>query len=166
MAITERHKDFEKFSQKLLGHTIVKVEYAESDFDDPIPYYPTKFKNLDSISFSIFLHTDKNETIEIYWDDEFFQFGIGIKLNEKSDFSNFKIWDVTNNDLWQKFIGTKIIEVKLNWEEVTYSNQTTYYPQDIKMEFSNSFCVFISASRFFNYDDDEVSGMSDNLIVT
>lgn len=174
MKFTQEHKDFENLSLKLVGQKIIKVEYAELDYEESsIPYYPTKFKNLDSIDFSIFLHTDKNDLIEICWDDTFFQYGIGIKINEKSDFLNFKKWDVTEIELWKTFIGSKIENVNINWEKVTTTTEQKsskleflIYPQDIKITFSNEKNIYISAASFLNENDDIVFGMSDNLTVT
>jgi hypothetical protein len=173
MTLSQEHKDFENFSLKLVGQKIICVEYAEFDYEEsPTPYYPTKYKNLDSIDFSIFFHTDKNDLIEIHWDDTFFQYGIGIKVNEKSDFSNVKKWEVTKNELWDKFIGSEIIDVKITWEAVRTTEQKSgeaeifIYPQYIEIKFSNDKRIYISASQFLNYDDDVVYGMSDNLTVT
>ena len=173
MTLNQEHKDFENFSLRLVGQKIINVEYAELDYNEStIPYYPTKYKNLDSIDFSIFFHTDKNDLIEIYWDDTFFQYGIGIKINEKSDFSNTKKWNVTQNELWKKFIGSEIVDVKITWEKVTTTQERSrytdffIYPQYLEIIFSNEKSIYISASQFSNHDDDVVFGMSDNLTVT
>jgi len=178
MTLKREHKDFENYIEQLIGKTIIKVEYAEIDYEklneDSIEkqYYPTHFKNLDSIDFSIFLYSKTNEKIEIYWDDKFFQFGIGMKINEKSDFSDFKVWNVTDNQLWAGVIGETIENVKLNWEKVITTeeksgkSETFIYPQDISLKFSNGIKIFISAAAFLNENDNEVFGMSDNLTVT
>lgn len=174
MKLTQEHLDFEKFSRQLIGLTILKVEYSEIVYEptNPKPYYPTQFTNLDSVDFSIFLHTDKDKLVEIYWDGKFFQFGIGIKINEPSDFSGNIKWDVSVNDLWKKFIGTKIIGINITWETVTTTEEKTQktesfiYPQDIKIKFSNDQNIFISAAGFLDQGDKEVYGMLDNLTVT
>ena len=66
MILTQDHLDFVKFSRQLIGLTIVKVEYAEIAYDpvNPQPNYHTKFINLDSIDFSIFLHFDKDKLVK------------------------------------------------------------------------------------------------------
>lgn len=174
MTVTQQHLAFEKFSRQLIGLTVLKVEYSEIMYEqtNPTPYYPTKFKNLDSVDFSIFLHTEKDKLIEIYWDDKFFQFGIGIKINEPSDFSGSIKWDVSTNDLWKKFIETTIIDIHINWDTVTAKEERTsktekfVYPQDVKISFSNNENIFISAAGFLNQSDKEVYGMLDNLMVT
>ena len=174
MTLTQEHLDFEKFSRQLIGLTVLKVEYSEIIYEqtNPIPYYPTQFKNLDSVDFSIFLHTDKDKLVEIYWDGKFFQFGIGIKINEPSDFSGNIKWDVSSNDLWKHFIGTTISDIHITWETVTTTEEKSgkiesfIYPQDIKITFSNDKNIFISAAGFLNQGNEEVYGMLDNLIVT
>ena len=174
MTLTPEHIDFENFSRKLIGLKIIKVEYSEISYDleNSKPYYPTKFKNLDSVDFSIFLHTTNGSLVEIYWDDKFFQYGIGIKVNGHSDFPDYIIWNVSDNELWRQIIGTRIYDIQINWEAVTTKDEKTgmtesyNYPQDIKITFSNDKNIFISASGFLEPDDNEVYGMLDNLTVT
>ena len=174
MTLTQEHLDFEKFSRQLIGLTVLNVEYSEIVYEptNPKPYYPTKFANLDSVDFSIFFQTDEEKLIEIYWDDKFFQFGIGIKINELSNFSGNIKWNVSDNDLWKKIIGTTISDIFITWETVTTTEEKTgktdsfVYPQDIKITFSNDKKIFISAAGFLNQSDKEVYGMLDNLTVT
>lgn len=174
MTLTEEHLDFEKLSRLLIGLKIIKVEYSEIVYEseNPKPFYTTQFTNLDSVDFSIFLHTDNDKLIEIYWDDKFFQFGIGIKINEPTDFSDNIKWDVSSKDLWKQFIGTVITDIKITWEKVSTIEEKTdkteefVYPQDIKINFSNDKNIFISAAGFLNEGDKEVYGMLDNLMVT
>lgn len=173
MELTQDHINFEKLSQQLVGLTIINVEYSEIIYDssNPKPCFSTQFTNLDSVDFSIFFHTNEDKLIEIYWDDKFFQFGIGIKVNSPSDFSGNIKWNVSEYDLWKKFIGKVITGIDITWESVTVETNTEkadkfVYPQDLKITFSNDENLFISASEFKNQDDKEVYGMSDNLIVT
>lgn len=174
MKLTQEHLDFENLSRQLIGLRILKVEYAEIDYEptNPKPYYSTHFTNIHSVDFSIFFHTDKDKLVEIYWDGKFFQFGIGIKINEPSDFSRNIVWDVSTNDLWKQIIGTEIIDIHTTWETVTTKEggsgktESFTYPQDIKITFSNEKNIFISAAGFFKQDDKEVYGMLDNLTVT
>jgi len=174
MELTQEHLDFEKFTRQLIGLRITKVEYSEIDYEpaNPKPYYLTQFVNLDSVDFSIFLHTDNDKLVEIYWDGKFFEFGIGIKINEPSDFSDSIKWDVSSKDLWKKFIGTTISDIHITWETVitrkekSKKEESFVYPQDIKVTFSNKKNIFISAAGFLNPSDKEVYGMLDNLTVT
>lgn len=174
MKLSQKHIDFETLSQELIGLKIVKIEYAEINYEpeNPKSFYHTKYPNLDSVDFSVFLDTDTDKLIEVYWDDIFFQFGISIKINEPSDFKGFIKWDVSDKELWNKFIGATITDVKIAWETVvsTYKHsnkkENYVYPQSIKLTFSNSEAIFISASSFYNKDEKEVYGMSDNLMVT
>ena len=139
MILTATHIDFENLCRQLIGLTIAKVEYSEIDYEptNAKPYYPTQFQNLHSVDFSIFFHTDKNKLIEIYWDGQFYQYGIGIKIDEQSNFSDFIIWDVSESDLWKKFIDTGITDIKVSWETVTTTEQKSgkkesfTYPQHL-----------------------------------
>ena len=178
MTLDKEHIDFENHCKQLIGLTIIKVEYAEIAYNElngksnPEPYYTTLFPNLDSVDFSIFLHTNKDKLVEIYWDGKFFQYGIGIKINQPSDFSGFQKWDVSSNDLWKRIIGIKIANISITWETVTTTEEGTrktesfIYPQDLKITFSNDKNIFISAAGFLDQGDKEVYGMLDNLTVT
>lgn len=174
MILNQECLDFEKFARRIIGLTVLKVEYYEIMYDqiDPTPNYPTHFKNLDSVDYSIFLYTDQDNIIEIYWDEIFHQFGIGLKLNENSDFSGGITWGVSNNDLWKQFIGTTISDIQITWETVTrkegksLKTEGIVYPQNIKISFSNDKHIFVSAAGFLNQGEKEVHGMSDNLMVT
>ncbi len=153
MLLTKEHIAFEIFCKQLIGLTITKVEYSEIDTKpkNPKPYYPTQFQNLHSVDFSIFLYTTKNKSIEIYWDGKFYQYGIGIKLNEQSDFPDFIKWDVSENELWKTIIGKTISDLQITWETVTTIEAKTMkaiafiYPQYIKITFANGKNIFISA---------------------
>lgn len=78
-------------------------------------------------------------------------------------------WDVSGNDLWKKFIGKIISDIKINWETVSTREEktaSTVYPQDIKITFSNFKNTFINAAGLLDQGDNEVYGMLDNLTVT
>lgn len=173
MTLTQEHLDFENLCRQLIGLTIIKVEYVEVAYEstNPQPYYSTSFKNLDSVDFSIFFHTDTRKLVEIYWDGEFFQYGIGVKIDEPSSILGSVKWDVSGGELWKKFIGKTIVDTLISWETVTTTSATWRkdkftYPQDLKIAFSNGKHIFISASGFLNQGDEIVHGMHDNLMVT
>jgi len=175
MILSHQHRAFEILCKQLIGQSVSKIEYAEIDYDKlsdhPFskPHYFTHFPNIDSIDFSIFFHMKSNDLVEIHWGDEFIQYGIGIKINQPSDFTGFKKWDVSNNDIWSKIMGNSIINLKVNWEEVVVQNKQPehyIYPQAISLKFSNEERIFISVSEFLREDDKQVHGMNDNLTVT
>lgn len=173
MTLTQEHLDFENLCRQIIGLTIIKVEYVEVAYEptNPKPFYSTPFKNLDSVDFSIFFHTDAGKLVEIYWDGKFFQYGIGVKINQPSILLGSVKWDVSDSELWKKFIGKTIVDTLISWETVTTTTATWRkdkftYPQDLKIAFSNGKHIFISAAGFLNQGDDVVYGMHDNLMVT
>jgi len=174
MTLNTEHIEYEKYCRQLIGLTIISVEYSEVIYSEPDAkrWYKTQFKDLDTVDISITFKTSDNQTIEIYWDGRFYQFGIGIKLNEKSDFSGFQRWDVSKDDLWKKYIGKKIDDIQLKWETIRVTEQKSsktesiIYPQGIKISFSNNKNIFVSAAGFLNEDDTEVCMQLDNLTVT
>lgn len=174
MELTQEHLNFEELSRQLIGLTVLKVEYSEINYDEtnPEPNYQTHFKNLDSVDFSILIHTNNGKLVEIYWDGQFYQFGIGIRINQISNFSGSIKWDVSGGNLWKKFIDATISEIQIGWETVTNNVQKDknivrfVYPQAVKISFSNEQNIFISAAGFLNQGDNKVFGMLDNLTVT
>jgi hypothetical protein len=124
MNLTQEHLDFEIFCRKLIGLTIINIEYCEIDYETKKTNYSTRFTNIDSIDFSIFLYTEKDK-LEIYWDDQFFHYGIGVKINQPSNFSRTKKWNVSNSELWSKFMGQTISDIKIGWGTTTFNEEAT-----------------------------------------
>lgn len=174
MKLFQKHKDFEMLCQQLVGLNISKAEYSEINYkpDKPEPNYLTNYSNIHSVDYSIFLHTQNHSFVEIFWSGEFFQFGIGIKINEKSNFSETMLWDVSELDIWKNIIGQIISKIEIECEELSTKDESNkiienfVYPQNIKITFSNFNKIFISAAGFISQDDEQVFGMLDNLIVT
>ena len=174
MNLTQKHKDFEIFCQQLVGLNIVKVEYSEINYNPikPEPYYLTNYSNVHSIDYSIFLHTQNNSLVEIFWSSEFFQFGIGLKINEKSNFSETLIWEVSELDIWKNIFGQIISNIEIEWDEVSIKDESNkiienfVYPQNINITFSSSKMIFVSAAGFITQDNTQVLSALDNLIVT
>lgn len=172
MKLSQEHIDFEKKLKSCIGATLNEVEYLEINYQEecPEPFYKTKYDKIDSVDFSIIFFTSKQK-IEFHWDGSFFQYGIGFQFDSEAETATGKKWSVSQNSLWKKFIGHKIIDLNLTWEEVRvnhnlWKSEKFIYPQDLRIDFSNNKSVFISAASFLNEDDKEVMGLSDNLTVT
>ena len=174
MKLTQEQLDFEKRFEPLIGLKLSKAEYLEINYgsDYPSPFYQTRFKDIDSVDFSVILHFEDGYKAEFFWDGQFFQYGVGLKLNSESVFSGYRKWDVSENELWKKFIGDSMKEIEINWEWVTTTEEKTGkvekfdYPQDVKLSFSSNKNIFISAAAFMEEDDEKVYGLMDNLLVT
>ena len=173
MNLNKKHIDFENHCKQIIGLKLSSVDYYEIKYDpeNPTPCYKTKYPEIDSIDFSVVLHCDKDK-VEIFWDGQFYQYGIGLRINDKSVFDEFQAWEVNDSEIWSKVIGEKIIDLNITWEMVRTTEQKTgnkdefIYPQDITLIFSNGKKIIISAAGFLNADDNEVFGLLDNLTVT
>ena len=173
MTLNQEHIDFESNLKKIIGLTLHEVEYLEINYqlDIPKPFYKTRFDEIDTVDFSIIFHTNKDK-IEFFWDGQFYQYGIGVNFNAVSETATGKKWNVSEEDLWKKFIGQIITDIKLTWEEVRTREEKSgqsdklIYPQDFRIYFSNNKSIFISAAGFLNEEDPEVMGFLDNLTVT
>ena len=89
MIHSKNHKDFESKCQQLIGWRLQKVQYAEIDYyqDNPRPCYKTAYSDIDTVDFSVSLFASDDNEFEIFWDNEFYSYGIGVKINEKSVFN-------------------------------------------------------------------------------
>ncbi len=173
MNFTQKHTDFEKKAQKIIGLTLLGVEYLEINYSpkNPKPYYETKYDEIDTIDFSLILNTNK-QNIELNWDGEFHEYGIGINFKEIKDTNDRCKWNVSQRKIWKDFIGKAIIDVKLKWDEIKSIHQKTgkidyyIYPQDMRIDFNNGKSIFVSAAGFLNEEDNTVMGMLDNLVIS
>ncbi|MCP2024970.1 hypothetical protein L1276_000110 [Flavobacterium sp. HSC-32F16] len=183
MLLTDEHIVYENNCRKMFVEEIIEgIIYGEIDYcnlDDenivlsPEPLYNTKYSDIDSLDHSIYFKTT-NKTIYVFWDNTFFSYGLlskEIDLEEKPNDYEQK-WDVSNEEKWINLIGQKIIDFKINWEKVSSSNlddtNTKYYiyPQTFLLRTENEKTIILSASKFKDSEQNEVYGMSDNLLVT
>lgn len=172
MTHTLKQQVYEELYSKLLNSELKGVEYYEIAYEptNPTPYFRTNLERIHSIDYSVVL-TTSNGRFELCWDDEFYQFGIGLNSESNSRFSNFQCWDVSTEDFWAELLGCQIISTQIDWDEVTTQHsdgtkELNIYPQSIRILFSNKRTIFISAAAFLNEGDPDVMGMMDNLTVT
>ena len=64
------------------------MQYAEIDYrqDNPQSYYIAAHSKIDTVNFLLSLFTARDNKVEIFWDDEFYSYGVGVEINKK--FSN------------------------------------------------------------------------------
>ena len=174
MTHSENHIDFESKCRQIIGCTVQKVQYAEIDYypDSPQPCYKTAYPEIDSIDFSVSLFTSGNNEIEIFWDDDFYPYGVGIRIDEKSAFNGNRKWDVSHEQMWEDCIGQRIIEVIIYWDETWINSSITgyknyyTYPLGLGLFFSHGEKIIIGAAEFKNKDFETAHSGMDNLLVT
>lgn len=175
MKLHDSIADFNEKVQSLVGKRISAVEYLEIIYDEvkPQQMFNTRFKNVHSIDFSIILCTECSHKYEITWDGSFFQYGIGLAVDNDEFYTTSQKWDVSNTTIWQDTLHIEIAGIDVTWEKLieTAQNVNTtskyLYPQDMKITFNNSpKAILISAAGFLNETDETVCGMLDNLTVT
>ena len=182
MKFTDKHTDFEDTCRQMfVGQVIRKVIYGELKYFsneageniNPEPYYKTKHSDIDTLDHSIYFKTD-NQTIYVYWDNTFVSYGLSSKLIEFNDRTNDyeQKWDVSDQAKWINVIGQKIVDFKIDWVEswtsdLDGSNKVTFiYPQAFLLTTDNSEKIIISASEFKRDNEDEIYGLTDNILVT
>jgi hypothetical protein len=181
MTLTDKHIAYENdCRQMFVGQTIRAVIYGELKYFadeegnnvNPEPYYKTKYPDIDTLDHSIYFKTD-GKTIYVFWDNTFISYGLQSKQLDFTENTNDyeQKWDVSTNNKWVDFIGQKIVDFKIIWEEVWTSNLDgtnkvyTTYPQTFEITTENGKSIFITASELKDGKDEFYSQM-DNLLVT
>ena|SRR6218665_2684838 len=181
MILTDEHLIYQDNCRKMfVGETIRGIVYGEISYafeesDDQVlePSYFTKYTDIDTLDHSIYFETN-NKTIHVSWDNTFFSYGLFSKeIDLKLTANNYEEkWDVSNEEKWITIIGQKIVDFQINWEEVSTSsidgtNKKFYtYPQTFLLKTENGTTIIVSASEFKDQKQNEIYGMSDNLLVT
>jgi hypothetical protein len=182
MILSDEHIIYEIECRKIfVGETIRGVIYGEikfyfeEDIEDVFsqPSYSTKYPDVDTLEHSIYFQTN-NKTIYTFWDSTFFSYGLLSKEIDLKEMPNDyeKKWDVSNAEKWIEIIGKKIIDFRINWEEVFSLNldgtkkKSYIYPQTFILKTENDQTIILSAAEFKESEQNEIYGMSDNLLVT
>lgn len=182
MILTDKHISYAYHCRQMfVGQTIRAVIYGELKYyaDDvgnninPKPYYKTKYSDIDTLDHSIYFKTDY-KTIYIFWDDTFICYGLLSKELDLTETTNDyeQKWDVSLDDKWKEFIGQKITDFKILWQETWSSNLDgtnkvyTTYPQAFEIITENGKTIILSASEIKRFEDDEICGLTDNILVT
>jgi hypothetical protein len=182
MTLTDKHIAYENNCQLMfIGQIIRSVIYGESkyflgengDNTNPMPYYETKYIDVDTLDHSVYFKTD-NKTIYVFWDNTFICYGLQSKLLELTEKTNDyeQKWDVSIKKNWDGVIGQKIVDFKIIWEETWTSNLDgsnkvyTIYPQTFEIKTQNGRAIIISASELKGEEEDKIYTLMDNLLVT
>jgi hypothetical protein len=189
---------FNKKINDLIEQEIEKVEYyglriiseeLESngnndlktiDFSD----YKTKFDNIHSFEIALSLHMKSGDIFDFIWNNIFYCYGIDIIKNGHENYENesVKKWNMTEDNLWKKYINKKIFKIDVVWESNTgtiksYTNgrekiervEEKMNPVTCIIYFFESEKrynrVFISASGIIGKNDEIVFRGHDNIMV-
>ena len=177
MDFTHRHTLYYNYCKQLIGLQLVKIKYAELLHPSAEPNYKTHFADIDTVAYSVFLYSRNNDVVEFWWDSHFVQYEVGLKINESGPSPVYQMWDVSKETVWKSVISETITDVHIGWQEInTYKPGSgilglkrapkTVSPQYIALEFSNGETIYISTAQFLSESDDEVVGMTANLLVT
>lgn len=174
MTLSKIHNDFESKCQQIIGWTVQKVQYAEIDYfqDNPQPCYKTVYPEIDTVDFSVIISASDENEIEFFWHDEFYSYGVGVKVNEKSVFNGNRKWDVSQEKMWRDYIGQKIVDVMIYWDQTWIETHQTgirnyyTYPLALGLIFSSGNKIIISAGEFKDKSFETAYSGMDNLLVT
>ena len=165
----------------IVGQIIRAVIYGELKYFadeegnniNPEPYYKTKYPDIDTLDHSIYFKTD-GKTIYVFWDNTFISYGLQSEQIDLTVTTNDyeQKWDVSSDNKWVGFIGQKIVDFKIIWEETWTSNLDrtnklyTTYPQTFEIKATNGKTIILSASEFKRDEENEIYPLMDNLLVT
>jgi len=182
MKLTDKHKNYETVCiQMFVGQTIRAIIYGELKYYpdeegnnvNPEPFYKTQHSDIDTLDHSIYFKTDE-QTIYVFWDNTFISYGLQsqqIDFTEKTNDYEQK-WDVSDEAKWLDFVGQKIVDFRIIWNETWTSNMDgsnkvyTTYPQTFEINTENGKTIILSASEFIRDKEIEFYPMMDNLLVT
>ena len=152
-------QDFEQQTKKLIGHSITHVDYLEIDYTDksgnPVkkPNW-NRDKQFDSLDYGLDLITESGDVFWISWGCEFTCYGISIILNPIDNHKkNMRIWDVSYNSGWRSFIGQKITNIRIDWEQVNTDSNSIEYPQALEITFAANSHIYISVLELMSNGD-------------
>lgn len=149
------------------------VSDEEGNNINPEPCYKTKYPDIDTLDHSIYLKTD-SKAIYVFWDNTFISYGLQSKQLDFTENTNDyeQKWNVSSDSKWIDFIGKKVVDFKIIWEETWTSNHNstnkvfTTYPQTFQITLTNGKTIILSASEFKRDEESEIYPLMDNLLVT
>src|SRR5262245_45019481 len=159
--------EFEISVRRLVGLELRGVRYFEIDYsafadgdsqssdrDDSGPRWSGD-PRFDSLDFGLQLLTATGETVDSSWGDEFYQYGISLKVPLTAS-DTIRAWDVSETSRWNSLLGRRIQETRVFWSWVEGRDiGRVHYPQDVKLTFdggSSSKQLRPSAARRQRWD--------------
>jgi hypothetical protein len=119
------------------------------------------------LDFGCDLEMSNGSIFGIIWDGEYFQYGVGlVRESLANQLCESRCWDVTDDKNWAHLIGKNIVKATVYWSWVQYkgTDEKTYFPQELELEFESGSLLYFSASQY-NEEKDSLWGMSDDIAV-
>lgn len=148
---------------QLIGKKVLQVTYTETE-SHPLqmhPSYHTGHPDVHMVDRPVRIYVTGQSAIEIYWntiriywDEEFLNYGIKAKRVEVSHPSEDRGWNVSTVDFWQDVVGQDITGFTVFSEKTWVESPKTKvqmdfsYPKTIAVGFSNGKTVFFSAAEY------------------
>jgi len=154
---------------RLIGFAIARVRYFEVDYQDGRPYFRDHSEIGHFLDYGVELSDPQGVTACISWDGTFFQYGLAVYPDSSSsDVLAGLAYDVSDDPMWEPYIGHRITGADSYWSWVAESMkpnaERTYYPQDIRLTFDNRRSLYLSAAQYLE-NSGSVFGMSDNVLI-
>ncbi|HEY1023342.1 MAG TPA: hypothetical protein VGE06_13575 [Flavisolibacter sp.] len=132
-------------ARPLQAHPGYKTDHPDVHMvDRPVRLYVTG-----QAAFEIFWNT-----IRVYWDDEFLNYGIKAKWVENQAPAEDHGWHVSGVDFWQDVVGQDITGFSLHSEKIWVESPKTgvpmdfSYPKTIAVSFANGKTVYFSVAEY------------------
>jgi hypothetical protein len=148
---------------QLIGKKVLHVRYTETE-DKPLQAfarYQTENPDVHMVDRPVRLYVSDQSAIEIswntirvYWDDEFLNYGIKAKHVVADNPAEDCGWNVSGVDFWQDVVGQDITGFtaysEKTWVESPKSGvQMDFnYPKTIAVSFSNGKTVYFSVAEY------------------
>lgn len=148
---------------QLIGKKVLHVTYTEPE-TRPLqahPGYQTDHPGVHMVDRPVRLYVSGQSAIEIswntirvYWDDEFLNYGIKAKKVAADSPAEDRGWNVSAVDFWQDVVGQDITGFSLQTEKIWVESPKTgvpmdfSYPKTIAVSFANGKTVYFSVAEY------------------
>lgn len=148
---------------QLIGKKVLHITYSEPEAR-PLqvhPGYKTDHPDVHMVDRPVRLYVSGQSAIEIswntirvYWDDEFLNYGIKAKKVATNSPADDNGWNVSGEDFWQDVVGQDITGFALHSEKIWVESSKTgipmdfSYPKTIAVSLSNGKTVYFSVAEY------------------
>jgi hypothetical protein len=117
--MTEKErKYYNRIETELIGQKVAEVYYEEINYETDNSNFWELASDIHSVDMNIILQMESGKLIQIFWDNEFYCYGIGFTVLDKlkKGKEGIKISNVTKNTNWKKLIGKEISGIRILWD--------------------------------------------------
>lgn len=120
---------YQNIKNHLIGTSIVEVYYVVLNSYNELDLYEDwkLFDYIHSVDMSIIFKLDNGKLLQIFWDNNFHCYGVGLKvLSAFEERETVKLINVSENDIFSKLKDSILIDVLIYWDEIETTRVETF----------------------------------------